>query len=138
VEVFRISECIDSLSLPPQNIGRKTKRSRPSNLKELLLLAVKRMMFPGTEIFQAAVPDDIMTHYREYIFFPMHLGRIKEKVMARQYGSTREFLHDTEWILHNCIIYNGGIFYHAVFPIRAHLPTLRTAQFCHFYTVLSN
>jgi len=45
--VFRISECIDSLSLPPQNIGRKTKRSRPSNLKELLLLAVKRMMFPG-------------------------------------------------------------------------------------------
>ena len=35
------------LSPPPQNIGRKTKRSRPSNLKELLLLAVKRMMFPG-------------------------------------------------------------------------------------------
>ena len=52
-----------------------------------------------------------------------------QKVMARQYGSTREFLHDTEWILHNCIIYNGGIFYLAAFPIRAHLPMLRTAQF---------
>jgi len=47
-----------------------------------------------------------------------------QKVMARQYGSTREFLHDTEWILHNCIIYNGGIFYRAAFLIRAHLPML--------------
>ena len=31
-----------------------------------------------TEIFQHAVPDDIMTHYREYIFFPVDLGKIKE------------------------------------------------------------
>ena len=31
-----------------------------------------------TEIFQQAVPDDIMTHYREYIFFPVDLGKIKE------------------------------------------------------------
>ena len=31
-----------------------------------------------TEIFQAPVPPDIMTHYREYIFFPMDLGTIKE------------------------------------------------------------
>ena len=30
-----------------QNIARKTKRARPPNLKELLLLAVERMMFPG-------------------------------------------------------------------------------------------
>ena len=30
-----------------QNISRKPKRSRPSGLRELLLLAVKRMMFPG-------------------------------------------------------------------------------------------
>ncbi len=28
---------------------------------------------------------------------------------ASKYQSTREFTHDTEWILHNCIIYNGGI-----------------------------
>ena len=27
--------------------------------------------------------------------------------MAGEYQSTREFTHDTEWILHNCIIYNG-------------------------------
>ena len=30
-----------------QNIARKTKRSRPANLKDLLLLAVNRMMFQG-------------------------------------------------------------------------------------------
>ena len=85
-----------------QNIARKTKRSRPPNLKDLLLLAVNRMMFQGvspemcilyllfvsfhgvcvcfiqTEIFQKPVPPDIMTHYKEYIFHPMDLGRIKE------------------------------------------------------------
>ena len=34
----------------PQNIDRRTKRSRPPNLKELLLLAVRRMMFPGVRL----------------------------------------------------------------------------------------
>jgi hypothetical protein len=31
-----------------------------------------------TEIFQSPVPPDILTHYREYVFFPMYLGKIKE------------------------------------------------------------
>lgn len=31
-----------------------------------------------------------------------------QKVSSGKYQSTREFTHDTEWILHNCIIYNGG------------------------------
>ena len=35
------------LLFPSQNIARKTKRSRPSALRELLLLAVKRMSFEG-------------------------------------------------------------------------------------------
>lgn len=98
-----MSSSLCGLSL--QNIDRRTKRSRPPNLKELLLLAVRRMMFPGvrqlslfvisvshyvvgemctyflscqTEIFQKPVPSDIIKHYREYIFFPMYLDRIKE------------------------------------------------------------
>jgi hypothetical protein len=91
-----------------KNIDRRTKRSRPPNLKDLLLLAVRRMMFPGTEIFQHPVPSDILKHYKEYIFFPMYLNKIKERVEEEHYGTTRQFLHDTEWILHNCIIYNGG------------------------------
>lgn len=91
-----------------KNIAKKTKRSRPQSLKDLLLLACGRMKFPGTELFQREVPDDIMAHYREYIFFPMHIGKIEQKVKSVGYQSTREFLHDTEWILHNCIIYNGA------------------------------
>ena len=62
-----------------------------------------------TEIFQKDVPEDLMAHYREYIFFPMHMGKIKNKVEHGRYQSTRAFLHDAEWILHNCIIYNGGM-----------------------------
>ena len=38
---------IQSLLSLSQNIARKTKRSRPANLKDLLLLAVNRMMFQG-------------------------------------------------------------------------------------------
>ncbi|CAI8032310.1 Protein kinase C-binding protein 1 [Geodia barretti] len=91
-----------------KNIDRRTKRSRPPNLRDLLLLAVRRMMFPGTEIFQHPVPSDILKHYKEYIFFPMYLNKIKERVEEEHYGTTRQFLHDTEWILHNCIIYNGA------------------------------
>ena len=34
---------------------------------------------PGqTEIFQKPVPADILKHYKEYIFFPMYLDKIKE------------------------------------------------------------
>lgn len=40
------------------------------------------------------------------IFLSFFLGL--QKVSAARYQSTREFTHDTEWILHNCIIYNGG------------------------------
>ena len=36
--------------------------------------------------------------------------RMLQKVAAGDYQSTREFTHDAEWILHNCIIYNGGKF----------------------------
>ena len=32
-----------------------------------------------------------------------------QRVETEHYGTTRQFLHDTEWILHNCIIYNGGM-----------------------------
>lgn len=39
-----------------------------------------------TEIFQAPVPPDILTHYREYIFFPMHLGKIKEVQIHVRYS----------------------------------------------------
>ena len=46
----------------PQNISRKTKRSRPPNLKDLLLLAVNRMMFPGVRLI--AIPQDLDLKYR--------------------------------------------------------------------------
>ena len=50
---YALIACISLQLLPvclPQNIAKKTKRSRPSNLKELLLLAVNRMMFPGVSL----------------------------------------------------------------------------------------
>ena len=33
---------------------------------------------------------------------------ILQKVQQNGYSTTRDFLADTEWIHHNCIIFNGG------------------------------
>ena len=59
----------------PQNISRKTKRSRPPNLKDLLLLAVNRMMFPGVRLI--AIPQDLELKYRHkgsrYLAIPQDL-----------------------------------------------------------------
>ena len=56
--VCKVCACTELLAAHPsplcafsQNIDRRTKRSRPPNLKELLLLAVRRMMFPGVRAF---------------------------------------------------------------------------------------
>jgi len=35
---------------------------------------------------------------------------LPQNVEAGKYHSTKEFVADTEWIQHNCIIYNGGNF----------------------------
>lgn len=34
------------------------------------------------------------------------------------YGSTEAFLADVKWILHNCIIYNGGEIINTVYSIK--------------------
>ena len=68
-------------------------------------------LFPWqqTDLFQTDVSDDLKEEYRQNVFYPMHLGIIRERVSRGGYSTTREFLADTEWILHNCIIFNGGV-----------------------------
>ena len=57
--------------------------------------------------FFKPVDTDQFPHYLEYIVCPVDIGLMEEKVAQRAYNSTRSFLAEFRWILHNCIIFNS-------------------------------
>ncbi|XP_047195367.1 protein kinase C-binding protein 1 isoform X7 [Hippoglossus stenolepis] len=61
-----------------------------------------------TEPFQKPVSLEQHPDYAEYIFHPMDLCTLEKNIKKKMYGCTEAFLADAKWILHNCIIYNGG------------------------------
>uniref|UniRef100_A0A8C8ZIA8 Zinc finger MYND-type containing 8 n=1 Tax=Prolemur simus TaxID=1328070 RepID=A0A8C8ZIA8_PROSS len=61
-----------------------------------------------TDAFQKPVPLEQHPDYAEYIFHPMDLCTLEKNAKKKLYGCTEAFLADAKWILHNCIIYNGG------------------------------
>ncbi|XP_078507999.1 MYND-type zinc finger-containing chromatin reader ZMYND8 isoform X3 [Lissotriton helveticus] len=77
-------------------------------LSYLLKFALQKMKQPGTEPFQKPVSLDQHPDYAEYIFHAMDLSTLEKNVKKKMYGCTEAFLADVKWILHNCIIYNGG------------------------------
>uniref|UniRef100_A0A671MD65 Protein kinase C-binding protein 1-like n=1 Tax=Sinocyclocheilus anshuiensis TaxID=1608454 RepID=A0A671MD65_9TELE len=66
------------------------------------------LSFLQTEPFQKPVLLEQHPDYAEYIFHPMDLCTLEKNIKKKMYGSTEAFLADVKWILHNCIIYNGG------------------------------
>lgn len=94
-----------------------------------------------TEPFQKPVSLEQHPDYAEYIFHPMDLCTLEkvqfklplfflleyeskkhycqldaflfapQNIKKKMYGCTEAFLADAKWILHNCIIYNGGMFH---------------------------
>ena len=67
---------------------------------------VSEINVPGVEIFRHPVDLVMNPTYADYIFHPMDLGTIKEKVLKKEYGSTDSFLADMKWIQHNSCIFN--------------------------------
>ncbi|XP_072238844.1 MYND-type zinc finger-containing chromatin reader ZMYND8 isoform X3 [Leuresthes tenuis] len=70
--------------------------------------STQRKTFNWTEPFQKPVSLEQHPDYAEYIFHPMDLCTLEKNVKKKMYGCTEAFLADVKWILHNCIIYNGG------------------------------
>ncbi|MED6279183.1 Protein kinase C-binding protein 1 [Characodon lateralis] len=69
----------------------------------------QRKTFNWTEPFQKPVSLEQHPDYAEYIFHPMDLCTLEKNIKKKMYGCTEAFLADVKWILHNCIIYNGGM-----------------------------
>eukprot|EP00118_Oscarella_pearsei_P013036 m.100340 g.100340 ORF g.100340 m.100340 type:complete len:676 (+) comp37088_c0_seq2:417-2444(+) len=77
------------------------------NLKELLLVILDRMHVEESEPFEKPVDMARVTNYREWVFNPIDLSLLRERILNGKYAVPQQFVHDAQWILHNCIIYNG-------------------------------
>uniref|UniRef100_A0A8C5GBG6 Protein kinase C-binding protein 1-like n=1 Tax=Gouania willdenowi TaxID=441366 RepID=A0A8C5GBG6_GOUWI len=100
-EKITVAECIETQS-------KAMMMLTIDQLSYLLKFALQKMKQPGTEPFQKPVSLDQHPDYAEYIFHPMDLCTLDKNIKKKMYGCTEAFLADVKWILHNCIIYNGG------------------------------
>uniref|UniRef100_H0X7J1 Zinc finger MYND-type containing 8 n=1 Tax=Otolemur garnettii TaxID=30611 RepID=H0X7J1_OTOGA len=100
-EKITVAECIETQSKAMTMLNIE-------QLSYLLKFAIQKMKQPGTDAFQKPVPLEQHPDYAEYIFHPMDLCTLEKNAKKRMYGCTEAFLADAKWILHNCIIYNGG------------------------------
>uniref|UniRef100_A0A8C8A3A4 Protein kinase C binding protein 1, like n=1 Tax=Oryzias sinensis TaxID=183150 RepID=A0A8C8A3A4_9TELE len=100
-EKITVAECIETQS-------KAMTMLTIDQLSYLLKFALQKIKQPGTEPFQKPVSLDQHPDYAEYIFHPMDLSTLEKNVKKKMYGCTEAFLADMKWILHNCIIYNGG------------------------------
>ncbi|XP_041859551.1 protein kinase C-binding protein 1-like isoform X2 [Melanotaenia boesemani] len=100
-EKITVAECIETQS-------KAMTMLTIDQLSYLLKFALQKIKQPGTEPFQKPVSLEQHPDYAEYIFHPMDLSTLEKNVKKKMYGCTEAFLADVKWILHNCIIYNGG------------------------------
>ncbi|XP_034732548.1 protein kinase C-binding protein 1-like isoform X3 [Etheostoma cragini] len=96
-----VAECIETQS-------KAMTMLTIDQLSYLLKFALQKIKQPGTEPFQKPVSLEQHPDYAEYIFHPMDLSTLEKTIKKKMYGCTEAFLADMKWILHNCIIYNGG------------------------------
>uniref|UniRef100_A0A8C5CQR5 Protein kinase C-binding protein 1-like n=1 Tax=Gadus morhua TaxID=8049 RepID=A0A8C5CQR5_GADMO len=100
-EKITVAECIETQS-------KAMTMLTIDQLSYLLKFALQKMKQPGTEPFHKPVALEQHPDYAEYIFHAMDLFTLEKNVKKKMYGCTEAFLADVKWILHNCIIYNGG------------------------------
>ncbi|KAM8831158.1 MYND-type zinc finger-containing chromatin reader ZMYND8-like isoform 1-T1 [Synchiropus picturatus] len=100
-EKITVAECIETQSKAMTMLSI-------DQLSYLLKFALQKIKQPGTEPFLKPVSLEQHPDYAEYIFHPMDLSTLEKNIKKKMYGCTEAFLADMKWILHNCIIYNGG------------------------------
>jgi len=90
-----------------KKLGDRSKCCR-TNLAKMLPYALDRMSSSGTEAFQQPVTTEVAPNYFDFVHYPMDMGTIRQKAKAGVWQCTQHFLDNSRWILHNCIIFNGG------------------------------
>ncbi|RZF38322.1 hypothetical protein LSTR_LSTR012109 [Laodelphax striatellus] len=77
-------------------------------LCNLLKFTLARMnSYPGSEWFLKPVDTQVFKDYRSFVVNPMDLSYLEKNIKHKVYGSTHAFYADTQWLLHNSVIYNS-------------------------------
>lgn len=93
-----------------RNAEKQTLRDSPEleQLCNMLRYALDRIKsVADAQPFFKPVDIVAFPHYPEYVVCPVDIGLMEEKVDEKAYLSTRSFLAEFRWILHNCIIFNS-------------------------------
>lgn len=77
-------------------------------LPVMLNFAMERIKsVADSQPFFRPVDTEEFPHYTEYVVCPVDISQLEEKIAQKAYASTRAFLADFRWILHNCIVFNS-------------------------------
>ena len=88
--------------------AEKHNRIDIDQLPVMLNFAMERIKsVADAQPFFKPVDTEEFPHYTEYVVFPVDISQLEDKISQGSYTSTRAFLADFRWILHNCIIFNS-------------------------------
>lgn len=77
-------------------------------LPVMLNFAMERIKsVADSQPFFKPVDTEEFPHYTDYVVCPVDISQLDEKIAQKAYASTRAFLADFRWILHNCIVFNS-------------------------------
>jgi len=97
--------CTECISV--QN-AEKNPRISADQLPEMLTFAIDRVKsVADSQPFFKPVDTEQFPQYRNYVVCPIDIGNLEERIAQKVYSSSRAFLADFRWILHNCIVFNS-------------------------------
>ena len=77
-------------------------------LSVMLNFAMERIKsVADAQPFFKPVDTEEFPHYTESIVCPVGISQLEDKIAKQSFASTRAYLADFRWILHNCIIFNS-------------------------------
>lgn len=88
--------------------AEKNPRISVDQLPEMLTFAMDRVKsVADSQPFFKPVDTVQFPHYCDYVVNPVDIGFLEERIAQKLYTSTRAYLADFRWILHNCIVFNS-------------------------------
>ena len=94
------------------SIRNAAKSSRTSGttdqLPTMLTYALTRIKsVTDSQPFFRPVDSAEFPRYSDYVIYPVDISQLEANVAKNKYATTRAFLAEFRWILHNCIIFNS-------------------------------
>jgi len=88
--------------------AEKHNRLSGDMLRDMLDFAMERIKtVVDSQPFFKPVSTDEFPHYEEYVIYPVDISHLELNIKKKTYSSTRAFLAEFRWILHNCIVFNS-------------------------------